>query len=149
MTRQKLIRSIALSGVVCLILIALAIIVIRRQLFPQLSFEQVVAVKLPTTATSFHSLTSSRFDGGEYFASATIPEGDFVELMGALQLEQNPPALRQYPGTLGPAIGPDWWSKVETPNEQIFFALRPDKTHDGYIAAKYENGRLYLRRSLW
>ena len=110
-------------------------------------FESAVGCPLPAAATDLRAVSSSGFDGGEYYASAKISELDFLRLMQTLRLERHPAILRGYPGTLEPNL--DWWPKTPTRDEDTFFGLRPDANHDRYIAAEYENGRFYLRRSMW
>src|SRR5207248_2430809 len=114
------------------------------------SFETVVGVSLPATATELRSRMFPGVDGGEYFASARMSEPEFAQLMGRLGLARNPAILSYYPGARRSQPKLEWWPRTDMPDGgETFFVVRTDATHDSYIVAWYEGGRLYLRRSFW
>ncbi len=118
--------------------------------YRHLPFEHFFGMPLPASANDVHSDFSNGFDGGEFYCSAAMPETDFLGLMNKLQLEKHPEVLQKYACTLmAESSNNTWWLKNNAADTDTFFALRPDATHDSYISATYQNGRMYLRRSFW
>lgn len=110
------------------------------------TFLKRVGVPLPPGATDVQAVDSPGWDGGEYRMSAKLSQSNFLAMTKAAGLERDPSILQRYVFIFrrGPDT-PAWWTPLEPLDKDIYFATRPD----GYVAACYQDGRVYLRRSTY
>jgi hypothetical protein len=110
------------------------------------SFGDVMKVPLPPSASEIQSRRVPGFDGGEYWVSAKVSHQDFLLLMQSLQMTTTPSATVQPEGVLSFQSQteplPVWCVSVDGDASTYI-----NDRVDGFIAAKYENGRMFLRRS--
>ena len=144
MMRKRFILASVVGGLLVVAAICVVVAILVR---PNANtFLKRVGVPLPPNSTDVQAVDSPGWDGGEYWMSAKLSQTDFLAMTKAAGLERDPKILQQYPGVfVRRPDAPAWWTSSEPSEKDIYFATRPD----GYVAASYQDGRVYLRRSTY
>lgn len=108
--------------------------------------ETMLGRPLPLSVTDIHTASKDSFFARDIWISAALPSADFDQFMKDAgfslkkDLTQYWPSAFRGPSNSGSA---SWWSSTPPPAGAGYWLRMGDEKY----AAKYENGRLYLRYS--
>jgi len=122
------------------------------------SIEGIVGVPLPKTVTDIEGdqLTNLNTGEGTYWVVAKLPKEDFYNLVKQLELVQKPDLLEFWPEALEREPSPfeddefnELWDVKNIVNEDTYFGEKRKEEETTYIVVKYENGKLYFKKSIY
>lgn len=146
--RSKFLRFL-LNGGVTLGLSILAGFVVLSHLLGTKSkpsdFSEIVGVPLPASASDPLVCIRAGLFGGDYYASATMPHEDFAQIVGRLGLWRRSDLLEYWSSALNASNCP-WWTVTSTNDADTYFG---DAEASTYLVARYEGGRIYLKRHVY
>ncbi|HEX2973576.1 MAG TPA: hypothetical protein VHP11_14675 [Tepidisphaeraceae bacterium] len=107
--------------------------------------EEILGSPLPANATDLHVLRMGGGSSGDDWVSVSMKREDFTKLMNAAGLMPRRDLMDYWPGAFDKprkGVNAPWWSAAAPAAGTAYFL----RSSEGLYAAKYENGRLYLRR---